>query len=248
MKVQKAPGDHTRRAADAALRCIAYGAMAKAFAYPKPGTRTDLLEMLESVQPDAAVLGESAAEACAAAIEALRRLRDAELEAEYLAIFTHVCSADCNPCETSYLCKHLFQVSQSLAELSGFYRAFGVEPNGERADHFSVELEFLSYLVYREAGEEMRGEEERAEESRQARRLFFERHIGRWFKTLLFLVRRKAGQGPYHAIAEFCEALLSSDAALLDAPAAERTHIGDLPLPVWEVDAPRARQRREQAR
>ncbi len=248
MRAQKAPSDHTRRAADAALRCIAYGAMAKAFAYPKPGTRADLIELMESIQPDAATLGETATAGCSAVVESLRGLRDAELEAEYLGIFAHVCSADCNPCETSYLCKHLFQVSQALAELNGFYRAFGVEPSGERADHFSVELEFLSYLAYREAGEEMRGEEERAEESRQARRLFLERHIGRWFKTFLFLVRRKAPQGPYHAAADFCEALLSSDATFLGAPAAECTHIGNLPLPVWEVDAPKRQQPREQAR
>lgn len=248
MKANVKSESRVRRASGAAIFSIAYGAMAKAFAYPKQATRTDLIEALDSIRPDAAAFGEAAVDSCPSAIESLRALRDAELEAEYLAIFTHVCAADCNPCETSYLCKHLFQVSQSLAELNGFYRTFGVEPSGERPDHFSVELEFLAYLAFREAGEQMRDEEERAEESRQARRLFLECHIGRWFKTFLFLVRRKAQKGPYYAIANFCEAVLTSDATLLNARVAECAHLGILPLPVWELDAPHTQRDREQAR
>lgn len=235
MKTNKPTAENKRRANDAALRSIAYGAMAKAFGYPTPGTRTDVLDAMESIRPDVAALGETAAAACSTLVESLRNLRDAQLEAEYISTFTHVCAADCNPCETSYLCKHLFQVSQTLAELNGLYHAFGVEPAGERPDHISVQLEFLSYLTYREAGEEMRGEAERAEESRKARRLFLERHVGRWFRTFLFLVRRKARNGPYHAVADFCEALLSSDAEFVGARTAECSFAGSLPLPVWDV-------------
>jgi hypothetical protein len=43
-------------------------------------------------------------------------------------------------------------VSQQMADIAGFYRAFGLEPNQEtpeRVDHLTLELDFVSHLLAR---------------------------------------------------------------------------------------------------
>jgi TorA maturation chaperone TorD len=74
--------------------------------------------------------------------------------------------------------------SFELADIAGFYRAFGVEitPGTERPDHIAVELEFMHLLAVKEvvaAGREDGGEHARI--CRDARATFFRDHLGRWF-------------------------------------------------------------------
>lgn len=137
----------------------------------------------------------------------------ARYESEYLKVFTHVCAADCNPCETSYMAKHIFQVSQRMAAITGFYRAFGLETSGERPDHIAVELEFLAFLCYRESLECMEGSRRNALTMRQGQRRFLERHLGKWVGAFTVLMRRKAQTGAMHLLADLLESVVKSEAA-----------------------------------
>jgi len=42
-----------------------------------------------------------------------------------------------------------FQKIACLSDIMGFYRAFGLEPEAERPDSLSVELEFMHYLIFK---------------------------------------------------------------------------------------------------
>lgn len=149
--------------------------------------------------------------------EHLSHLERAEYETAYLRVFTHICSPDCNPCETSYVAKHIFQVSQRLSQITGFYRTFGLEVSGERPDHISVEVEFLGFLCYREAIETDAGSAEKANMMRSAQRRFIASHIGEWVCPLAALIRRRSGSGPMFALADLLEATLKSEALRLGA-------------------------------
>lgn len=42
-----------------------------------------------------------------------------------------------------------FQKTQELSDIMGFYRAFGLEPQGNRPDAISLEFEFMHYLIFK---------------------------------------------------------------------------------------------------
>jgi len=149
-------------------------------------------------------------------------------EAEYLRVLTHVFAADCNPCETSYRARHLFQLSMRMAEISGFYRAFGLDVAGERPDHIAVELEFLAFLCYRESLERAEGRLAAARTMRQAQRRFLERHLGLWSGAFAGLLRRKSPEGPLRAVADLLEGTVRSEAARLRA-SIPRQRMGEPP-------------------
>lgn len=49
-----------------------------------------------------------------------------------------------------YLAENEFHRAQLLADIAGFYRAFGVAPVAERPDALACELEFMHYLIYKQ--------------------------------------------------------------------------------------------------
>ena len=77
-----------------------------------------------------------------------------QLVEDYTQVFGLVVSKECPPYEVQY-CPQTFSVfrSQHLADIAGFYHAFGVAPGRdapERVDHLACELEFLAWLVAKE--------------------------------------------------------------------------------------------------
>ncbi len=89
--------------------------------------------------------------------------------------------------ETEYGLPHEFRQSQELADLAGFYRAFGFGLGGpvrERPDHVAVELEFMYALSLKEAYAASQGLMEAAEICADAERKFLRDHLGRWLILL----------------------------------------------------------------
>ena len=65
-----------------------------------------------------------------------------------------------------------------LADLAGRYAAFGFSPRSEEPDdHLSVECDFVSYLLLKEAYARARGQEEAAAVTREARTRFLAEHV-----------------------------------------------------------------------
>lgn len=85
-------------------------------------------------------------------------------------------------CQTEYGMAHVFQKTNLLADIGGFYRAFGLEraPGAERPDHLSVEFEFLAFLAAKQAHAWTADLADLAEISAEAERRFLSEHTARF--------------------------------------------------------------------
>ena len=199
-----------------AARAKVYQFLALAFADPNPATRARVVEGLDVARHALAVLEDAdGLEALEAVGWALGKLREGEFEEAHIRCFGHTAAGDCPPYEAEYGQAHIFQKSHSLADISGFYKAFGLEPAPnlhERWDHLSVELEFMHFLVTKEAYALAKGHgEERLALVRAAQAMFLEEHLGRWAAAFARRLEGKAGDGPYAALARLLRAFLTSE-------------------------------------
>jgi DMSO reductase family type II enzyme chaperone len=113
--------------------------------------------------------------------------------------------------ETEYGLPHEFRQSQELADICGFYRAFGLKPGGllrERPDHLAVELEFMYVLALKEAYAASNGVVEHAEVCVEATRRFLGEHLGRWIDLFARSLARNGGVEPYLVLAHFAAAFV----------------------------------------
>lgn len=196
----------------AVRRAQVYSFLSNAFLYPDENWCEDvplveeILYDLDWVSPDLAI----------------QPLELAELQAAYRRAF----GATGSLCyETEYGLPHEFRQSQELADINGFYRAFGFTNGGrvrERPDHLAVELEFMGILALKEAYTTQDGLVEHFEVCLEAQRKFLGDHLGRWidkFAQSLTLnadgVARTGYGGPYQALARFCALFVNADAARL---------------------------------
>ena len=163
-----------------------------------------------------------------------------ELNDTYERTFGLLVSGACPPYETEYTDSSLaFQRSHGLADVSGFYSAFGLkrsEEHPERQDHIVLELEFVSCLL----GLERQATEsddplgpEQAAICRDALARFVRQHLCWWSPTFAVLLTEEAGGGFYHAVGVFLAALVPALRGLLGVPAPE------LPSAVTPSSAPR---------
>lgn len=75
---------------------------------------------------------------------------------------------------TEYISQNEFQRSNYLADISGFYKAFGVEINSDRPDSLEAVLEFMHYLIYKEINAPSA---EKAEICLDAQKKFFNEYV-----------------------------------------------------------------------
>jgi len=83
-----------------------------------------------------------------------------------------------------------------MADIAGFYRAFGFEVSGERPDHLVPELEFLALVLMKEAYARISGDAEGAEVCATARGKFVAEHLGAWLPEFGERVRGTEGGEP----------------------------------------------------
>jgi DMSO reductase family type II enzyme chaperone len=137
--------------------------------------------------------------------------------------------------ETEFGLPHEFRQSQELADLAGFYRAFGFNVGGrvrERPDHLAVELEFMHVLALKEAFAHDKGIAEQAEVCAEAQRRYLQDHLGRWIAPFAESLARSAKNGLYVALARFAAAFVLADAERLGAQVGPRQLAGVRPTPL----------------
>jgi TorA maturation chaperone TorD len=168
-----------------------------------------------------------------------------ELEKEFDRVFGIVYARECPPYETEYhQSTEPFFRSQQLADIAGFYRAFGLEiahRHPERPDHLSLELEFMALLAMKQRlalqeREFIIEDDEQAKTCEQAERLFFRDHLIWWVPSFAMGLRRKAGQGLYLAAGRILAAWLSLERARFDLPAG-RLALGPITIEPPEAQA-----------
>jgi hypothetical protein len=74
--------------------------------------------------------------------------------------------------------------SVEMADVAGFYRAFGLDFPADRPDHVSMELEFMRIVTLKEAKALMDGDGENAGVCISAQKSFLSAHLGRWSSLL----------------------------------------------------------------
>lgn len=182
--------------AGALARAAVYRLLGGVFAYPEPGFVSGL-----PAAADAA--GAAAPPAVRGALERLAvAAREAEasaLAAAYVATFDR--QVACSPHEGGYGAPQVAGKAAQLADVAGFYAAFGLAPGGGRAeleDHIAAELEFMSVLALKEAAALAEGEDEHVEITRAAAAAFLRDHLGRWGEAFAEAVT-ETDPAPYYA-------------------------------------------------
>ncbi len=202
-------------------RSRAYLFFARALVHP--GQAPWLPELAESAEAVGAWLAAAGLEVASARLEALRRsFLDGEergkLREECARLFGNLRGAGCSPYETEFSNAHVFQRAQQMADIAGFYRAFGLEASaeGERTDHIAAELEFMHFLACKElyAAE---NDPAQVEVCREAQRKFLADHLGRWTGIFAQLVARTTSEEFYAELTRLLDEFVAADAAARDA-------------------------------
>jgi nitrate reductase assembly molybdenum cofactor insertion protein NarJ len=102
-----------------------------------------------------------------------------------------------------------------LADLAGFYKAFGVELGAtgatkEMADHVAVELEFYAILLLKERALAQGGDTEGVEIVHDARRKFLKAHLGTFIGAVAALPD-VAAHPTFGPIFKWCDELVAAD-------------------------------------
>ena len=155
------------------------------------------------------------------------------LEHEYVSLFGHTVRGSCPLYELEYGQSEIIQQASVLADIAGFYSAFGLVPTvqlQERQDHLSVESEFMSIVAAQEAYAFEKNHKEAHETVREAQAAFLRDHLGRWAPTCMRRIRQATRNQFYGATAEFAAYFIAAECDSLNVG------IGPELLDLREVD------------
>jgi len=202
-------------------------ALAGGFAYPEASQRRAFIGALERL----AVNGRRAV---ARSLRGAFHARGAdELAATYLRLFGP--GGTCSLHETAYGDgRRVAGRAQELADVNGFYCAFGFEiasAQPDLPDHIGTELEFYSLLLVKEAYAVAQLLREERRVTQRARARFLECHLGRWIGTLSTALAAEPGSAPYRELARAAQDLVANECRALKLrpePAAGRLPFDEL--------------------
>ena len=136
-------------------------------------------------------------------------------------LYGHTLRGRVCPYECEYGHRALIQQAHELADLTGFYEAFGLKPSEryrERPDHVACELEFLEFLSSKEAYAIEANEVEMLEVTRQAMYRFLGEHLGRFGRAFSVSLQSADPTGYYGRLGQLCEAFLRIECEHLGVP------------------------------
>lgn len=209
--------------------CAAYGLIAHGFRYPD----NEWLSLLMDANRWHGWPEQIAETHCDAA-EPLSKLRVVvdhlkppaaleQLQERFADLFGHAVRGKCPPYELEFGKSEVIQRASDLADISGFYAAFGLELTSdlsERPDHISVESEFLSVLCRKEACGIENEDRQLAEVVRDAHTQFLKSHLGLWLPAFAQRLRDSDPHGFYGRLAEFAAVFVARECAHFGIPAA----------------------------
>lgn len=226
--------------ADIALaRAFIYRHLAKAFEYPNDISWLELTDAMQIYSLDAAVTALANPQLTLAATSVREQLETTHSENYhdlYVATFGHAARGPVpmNEIEFGELRADALFQPHRLADLAAFYRAYGLEIGedaGERHDHLSVELEFMSVLAAKEAYA-MNGNAnaDALAACRESHRDFLREHIGRWTPGFARVLIAHTGPCLLATYASLLRVFIESECARFAVPA------GSTDLVVRQVD------------
>lgn len=185
--------------AEAALaRGAFYGSLAKAFGpVEKPLISGDVFEELRSLGGEWQEVDESLTKLPESLESSLDEARS--VAAERVRLFER---GECPPYESSHRGDVDPLQDVVMADVAGFYKAFGLEPKGELPDHIVSELEFMALLCLKESHALLQEEDEGLEVVRSAQFKFMRDHLGRWVDSFREAVHSKSQVAIYLILAD----------------------------------------------
>jgi TorA maturation chaperone TorD len=131
-----------------------------------------------------------------------------DLELAHTRLFTF---GKVPPYETTYLKPNVVGHAGELADIAGFYRAFGFEVSKERPDHLLVELEFAAFLAAKEVAAVVEQNDEAVEVVRSARCSFYKSHFGCWVGAYAAKLAATEGDVPYTKLVDVLASWIALD-------------------------------------
>ena len=165
--------------------------------------------------------------------EAARRLSTTAVpdpdraEADFVRLFGHTARGLVSACETEYGDPNAFSQPQQLADIAGYYLAFGLGPvtaSESRVDHIACELEFMDFLSRKHAMLQAlcstdAADIETLEATARAERTFMRDHLGRFGRAFATRLVSEDRDGYFAALGHALLALLTAECARLDVEA-----------------------------
>lgn len=199
-----------------------YALLAAAWRYPDEETVFLLTDMAQRLSADPDILGlfdagtrESLGLFAKSLLVAddIRGFED-DMRRRYAALFGHAVRGACPLYEQEYGRGEIVQQASELADIAGFYRAFGLELGEaamERIDHVSVECEFMSVLCAKEAFGLQSENAELSDTSNEGQRAFLRDHLTQWLPAFCSRVSKAESDGPYARAAALASAFLEAE-------------------------------------
>jgi len=213
-------------------RAAVYRLLGGAFGYPSQAGLSEL-ERMAAAAADGPLGLPPLREVLLGLVETIRHADAGELAQEYVFLFDR--QVRCPPYEGAY-----GEVSQmagkatQLADVAGFYSAFGLQPAAARPDtedHIAAELEFMSALALKESYLLAEGDGDGLEVTREAQARFLGDHLGRWAEALADSLGQATALPYYAAVATLLAAWVRTDVARLGAtPVRVESRLGQDPL------------------
>jgi TorA maturation chaperone TorD len=222
----------SRRGIEAGVeRAARFRTLALGFAYPEPGHRDAMLEALRTLPRGRD--GFPSAALCSA----LKDTGDGMLAEEYTRMFLG--NGPCSLHETAYGDgRRIGGRPSELADIGGFYAAFGVEispRHPDLPDLLPTELEFYSLLLVKQAYARLRNWPEQGAIAARAAHRFLEHHLGRWAGAFAVAVLRHSLFPAYRELARAVDTEVAAECRALGArplPATARA-----PFDLMQADA-----------
>jgi putative dimethyl sulfoxide reductase chaperone len=158
----------------------------------------EAIGLVRAALPDAA--DSNLIESIRSLLECARKTPWANWSDEYHRLFEGPIACPIN--ETTYVRRDKGAI---LADICGFYRAFGFEPSpdvGEKPDHLRGELEFLAALFIMEARALEQGNDDHADITRQAIIRFASDHLTDWLASFCARLMQVTSLALYGRLAE----------------------------------------------
>jgi TorA maturation chaperone TorD len=125
-----------------------------------------------------------------------------------------------------------------LADVAGFYAAFGFAPSSvepDIPDHLCAELEFAGLLRIKEAWAIARGRRAQARIARDAARAFLADHLGRWVHALTHALTEYGAASPYREMGDLVALVVAAECR--DRGARPESATGRLPFDTMQEES-----------
>lgn len=210
----------------AGARSAAYSLIGFGFRFPDrtlldaladPAQWMDWPDVLRAVDPGISEQLERVRSAIANEMNEVRIALDREpdeLQHRHDDLFGHAVRGRCPAYEMEYGRHDIIRQAADLADVAGFYRAFGMEladgANG-RPDHVTAEFELMSVLCEKEAHAIAAHDEAHIDISVGAQRAFLKDHLSCWLPAFAHRVQEADETGLYGALAGFAAAFVRGE-------------------------------------